>query len=139
MSAAFTEAVFQRLRGDTVLVGMLNTYLGVPAIFTSEPVPGDALLPYIVTTGQVTDVGWDTQDSRGRRIVRDIRCYAPATGSRLQVERMAEQVRGLFHRRDISVAGHDSALTICTGPIPGPEEDGAYGAIVTVESWLFQR
>lgn len=138
MSAVFTEAFYHQLRNDAELVSMLATYNGLPAIFTVDPVPGDAVLPYIVTAGSVADTSWDTTYSEGRIIVRDIRCYTAATGSMIAVENMAERVRHLFHRRRIPIDGYDNVITKCTGPIEGPEEDDAYGMIVTVEMHLFR-
>lgn len=138
MTAVFTEAIYHQLRNDAELVSMLATYGGLPAIFTIDPVPGDAVLPYIVTAGQIADTSWDTTYSEGRIIVRDIRCYTEATGSMIAVENMAERVRYLFHRRTIPVDRYDNVITKCTGPIQGPEEEDAYGMIVTVEMYLFQ-
>lgn len=128
----FTTAVFNRLRDDFVLAAMLSTYNGRPAIFTAEPIPGDAELPYIVAAGNVADAPWESKTSRGRDIRRDIRCYARATGSMVQVESMAERVRKLFHRQKVPVEGHENILTLCTGPVIGPTDGTAYGLSVTV-------
>lgn len=130
--SVFTAAVYDRLRNDTALAAMLSTYNGRPAIFTTEPIPGDAALPYIVTAGHVSDAPWDTKTSRGRDIMRDIRCYTEATGSMVAVESMAERVRQMFHQQKIPVEGHSNVMTACTGPIIGPTDGTAYGLIVTV-------
>jgi hypothetical protein len=130
--SVFTAAIYNRLRNDATLVAMLSTYNGRPAIFTVDPVPGDAVLPYIVAVGHVADAPWDTKTSRGRNILRDIRCYAEATGSMALVESMAERVRILFHRQKIPVEGYDNVMTTCTGPIIGPADGSVYGLIVTV-------
>lgn len=134
--SVFTAAIYNRLVGDPILVSMLNTYKGQPAIFTIDPVPGDAKLPYIVAAGHIADAPWDTMDSEGRDIRRDIRCYTEATGSMAQVESIAERVRQLFHGKEIAVEGYHNVLTTCTGPILGPAEDSVYGLIVTVRFLL---
>jgi len=131
--SVFTAAVYNRLRNDANLTTMLSTYNGRPAIFTVNPVPGDAELPYIVAAGHVADAPWDTKTSRGRDILRDIRCYTEATGSMTLVESMAERVRILFHRQKIPVEGYSNIMTICTGPMTGPVDGLVYGLIVTVQ------
>jgi len=110
---------------------MLSTYGGVPAVFTIDPAPGDATLPYIVTAGDVSVVPFDTKLTRGRTIVRDVRCYASASGSAATVEAMAERARALLHRQELTIAGFVWIWAECTGPITADERD-AYGRIVTV-------
>ena len=55
-----TEALYDRLTGDATLTALLATYNGDPAVFTTDPAPGDAELPYIVTAGHVSDEPFDT-------------------------------------------------------------------------------
>ena len=126
-----TAAINGVLTGDATLVGMVGTYEGEPAIFTTDPAPGDAALPYIVTAGQVVDTPADTKNSLGRELWRDVRCYAPATGSAVTVEAMAERVRALLHRQTMEIDGFVWVWATCAGPIAADEED-SYGRIVTV-------
>lgn len=127
-----TSAIYDRLAGDLTLVGMLNTYQGRPAIFTTDPAPGDALLPYIVTAGDAVNAAFDTKTTRGNQIWRDVRCYANAGGSAAEIEAMAERVRELFHRQAFSIAGFVWIWAECSGPVAADELD-AYGRIVTVK------
>ena len=127
-----TESFHDLMAGDPTLVAMLATYKGAPAVFTTDPVPGDALLPYIVTAGEVVDTPFDTKTSRGRTAWRDVRCYDNANGSAAQVELMAERVRALFHRQAISITDFEWIWGECSGPIVADEQD-AYGRIVTVK------
>ena len=129
---ALTQAVYDRLSGDAALVGMLASYEGAPAIFTIDPVPGDAVLPYVVSAGDVTDTSFDTKIDRGRRIWRDVRCYATADGDAMPVEQIAERVRALLHRHILTVVGYGVLVAECSGPIASNEQD-AYGRIVTVK------
>lgn len=133
--SATREAFRDRLAGDATLAGLLNTYGGEPAVFTVDPAPGDATLPYIVTAGEVSVAPFDTKTTRGRTIVRDIRCYDAADGSAITVEAIAERARALFHRQEITVAGYKWILSECTGPIVADERD-AYGRIVSVRMIL---
>ncbi|MFO7740825.1 MAG: DUF3168 domain-containing protein [Anaerolineae bacterium] len=126
-----TQATYNVMADDATLVALLNTYGGEPAIFTTDPAPGDATKPYIVTAGEVAQEPWDTKTTRGRIATRDIRCYAPEGGSAATVESIAERVRALFHRQEISISGYEWVMCECTGPIAADEQD-AYGRIVTV-------
>lgn len=134
--SAVTAALYGRLSGDLVLAAMLATYNGRPAVFTVNPVPGDAQLPYIVAAGHVSDNPWDTKTTRGREIRRDVLCYAEATGSMAQVEAIAERVRVLLHRQPLVLQGYRNVLVECTGPIVAQADEVAYGLAVTVRLLL---
>ena len=125
-----SAAIYDRLAGDSTLTAMLATYEGHPALFTAQP-PGDAPLPYIVSAGHVTDMPFDTKTTRGREVLRDVRCYAAADGSAVTVEAIAERVRQLLHRGPLSIGGFEWILSSVTGPIAADETD-AYGRIITV-------
>lgn len=136
--SVLTAAVYDRMAGDATLTGMLATYKGEPAVFTTDPVPGDATLPYIVTAGEVAQSPFDTKTSRGRRAFRDVRCYASAQdGSAIVVEAIAERVRALFHRYELTVTDFGVIVANCVGPIVADEQD-AYGRILTVEFMLVE-
>jgi hypothetical protein len=126
-----TEALYDTLAGDGTLTALLSTYEGEPAIFTTDPAPGDATLPYIVTAGEAVQTGFDTKTTRGRELWRDVRCYAAANGSAATVESVAERVRALLHRQAIVISGFVWLLGDCSGPLVADESD-AYGRIVTV-------
>ena len=128
-----TAAIDARLRGDASLVAMLADYNGRAAVFTIDPAPGDASMPYIVTAGEVTDSAYDTKTTLGRELRRDVRCYAPVTGTAATIEAIAERVRALLHRQPLTVGGYDVWMAECSGPIVADEPD-AYGRIVTVRT-----
>lgn len=129
--SAVTQAIYDRLAGDATLEGLIATYNDQPAIFTVDPAPGDAELPYIVTAGEFAAAAFDTKNSEGRQLWRDVRCYAAADGSAVTVETIAERVRELLHRDPLAVAGFGAFVAECSGPIVADEQD-AYGRIVTV-------
>ena len=135
--SVFTKSIYERLRNDQVLASMINTYNSEPAIFTVEPVPGKAKLPYIIVSGPVSDVPFDTKTSLGREQTVDIRCYTENKGSKEQVEEIAERVRELFHRQPITVTGYQNIIASCTGPIFVPEDE-ALGMIITVK-FIFMK
>lgn len=129
--SVWTKTLYDALVGDATLAGLLSTYGGLPAVFTTDPVPGDATLPYIVTAGEVSQAPFDTKLSRGRRIMRDVRCFAAASGSAETVEAIAERVRELLHRQPLVIPGFVWLIGECSGPIVADEPD-AYGRVVTV-------
>ena len=130
-----TEAIYTRMANDATLAALITEYKGEPAIFTTDPAPGEATLPYVISAGEVAQSPNDTKTTRGRQVWRDIRCYAPATGSAETVEEIAERVRTLFHRHELEVDGYETYIAECSGPIAADEED-AYGRIVTLRLML---
>ena len=132
-----TEPIHERLADDATLAALLATYRGAAAVFTVDPAPGDADLPYIVAAGSVSDAAKDTKTTRIREVRRDVRCYAPATGSAVTVEAMAERARALLHRYALEVDGHETWVAEASGPVAADETD-AYARIVTVR-WLLQE
>jgi len=129
--STLSEALYDLLAGDATLTALLSTYGSAPAVFTTDPAPGDAELPYIVTAGEVSQAPFDTKTTLGRTIVRDVRCYASASGSAVTVEAIAERVRALLHRQELAIDGFAWIWAACSGPI-GADEPDAYGRIVSV-------
>jgi hypothetical protein len=126
-----TGAIYDALANDVTLQGLLSTYNGLPAVFTIDPAPGDAVLPYVVTAGEVSQSPAEAKNCRGREMRRDVRCYAAASGSAVAVEAIAERVRTLLHRQPLVIPGFVWILAECLGPIVADETE-AYGRIVTV-------
>lgn len=126
-----TPGIYDALAGDGTLAGLLAEYNGSPAVFTTDPAPGDATLPYVVTAGEISQVAFDTKTTRGRDARRDVRCYAAANGSAVVVEAIAERVRALLHRQAIVIGGFEWLVSEVTGPIVADERD-VYGRIVSL-------
>jgi hypothetical protein len=126
-----TSAIYDQLAGDEILIAMLATYKGLPAIFTTDPAPGDTGLPFIVTAGEVTQASSDTKTTRGRNLTRDVRCYAKADGSAVVIETIAELVYKLLHRRQLPIDGYQWVISNCAGPIVADEKD-FYGRIISL-------
>ena len=133
-----TEAIYDRLVDDYDLGVLLASYGGMPAVFTVDPVPGDAELPYVVTAGQAWTRAFDTKTTRGRELMRDVRCYAEADGSASLVEAIAECVRALLHRQLLRIEGFGVWLMECSGPVAVSEPD-AYGCIVSVRMMIVEE
>ncbi len=129
--SALSEAIYDLITGDPTMIGLLATYEGGAAFFTTDPVPGDATMPYGVSSGQVTVNPFDTKTTLGREVWRDLRFYADLGGSAVTVEALAERARTLLHRQTLAVDGFDVFVAECSGPIIANDPD-AYGRIVTV-------
>jgi hypothetical protein len=132
-----TAALYSRLAEDATLTSLLASYGGGPAIFSADPVPGDAELPYIVSAGEVTQTPADTKTTRGRQVWRDVRCYTTANGSAGAVEEIAERVRALLHRHLLEVEDHETLIAEVSGPLAADEED-AYGRVLTVKLTMME-
>jgi hypothetical protein len=130
-------AIYTRLLGDSPLTAMLSVYRSNPAVFTFAPVPDDASLPYIIVN-PVADVPLDTLAETGRQVTRDIACYAPNTGSPVDITNISERVRALFHQQIILVDGYTNFLTSVTGLNTAPTDRTVFGRIVSVRFSLRQ-
>lgn len=136
--SVFSAAFYETLAGDETLTALLATYRTKPAVFTTDPAPDDASLPYVVTAGEVVNAPDDTKTTRGREVRRDVRCYTAAEDSAVTVEAMAERVRALFHRNPIEIEGFGVWLSECLGPIVADGEE-SYGRIVTVRLRMIEE
>lgn len=126
-----TDTFHDKMSGDSTLADLLASYMGEPAVFTIDPAPGDAMMPYIVTTGEVAQTPEDTKTTLGREMFRDIRCYDDAGDDARRIEAIAERVRALFHRQALVIDGYEWMLSECSGPIVADEGD-AYGRVISV-------
>jgi len=126
-----TSSLYDKLAGDVTLVGLLADYHGSPGLFTMDPAPGDADLPYIVTAGEVTQTPFDTKTTIGRTITRDIRVYDRDDGNPVTIETIAERVRLLLHRQLLEPSGWTYVMSSVTGPIVADELD-SYGRVLTL-------
>lgn len=128
----FLEAIYDKLSADSTLTALLGTYEGEPAIFTVDPAPGDADMPFIVISPILDQAPFDTKTSQGRSARIDVRCYAGATGSAVNIEAISERVYTLLHRSELTIDGHAWLWSSCFGPISADEAD-AYGRIITLQ------
>lgn len=124
--SAITKALYNCLANDATLTAMLADYNGKPGIFTPDLAPEDAALPYIVAPGEGVMTQFDTKTTRGRRVWRDIYCYAEDNGSVVALEQIAERVKWLLHRKPLTISGYDVWVADVIGPTLAGEDD-AYG------------
>ena len=126
----FIQAIADKLIADSTLTTMLSSYKGQPAIFSVDPVPEGAELPYIIVGPIVDNSPKDTKNSQGRTVRIDVRCYAEETGSSALIESIGERIRTLLHRVSLTISEFQWIGSDCFGPISA-DEVGAYGRIIT--------
>lgn len=101
-------AVANRLKADSLLVGLLATYdFGSgpePAIFTIDPIPEDAALPAIVIT-EIGGTNFETRDTYGAEVTLDVRAYDEKTRSRAAVEQIAWRIQHVLHHTPLIISG----------------------------------
>jgi hypothetical protein len=138
--ADITKAIYDRLKDDATLQGLLSTYSGAAAVFTTDPIPANAVLPY-VTVLPIAEVPFDSKQTfaggatgettLGREISYDIGCYDEDNGSIVDVEAIRERVRALLHRHVLTIANFTTVIAEVSGTLPA-DEDGVFGRIVTI-------
>ncbi len=133
MSDITTIAIYGALSADSVLVGLLSEFEGVPAIFTAKTVPPDAKRPYIWSYGDITDIEADSsaKDLVCRDVTRDIWIVADDAGNEDAIMEIANRVRDLLHRATL-VIGTSNMKTAASGPRVGVTEGEVTARIVTV-------
>jgi len=124
-----TATIFARLTGDATLLALLDTHAAVPAIF-SDRAPDSYIVgpkPCLVIAAPMDDRPVETFTERARDITRDVRGYAPDTGSSLALDTVMERVRFLFHNQPsaLTVTGGTVQIARVTGPVQSPTTDPA--------------
>ena len=136
--SALTKGIHDVLAADSTLRGLLATYQNQGAAVFSDPPPKDAQLPYIVVSDNITSTAFDTKGTRGREVIRDVRCYAPIGSEHTKLDAVAERVFTLLHRQNIAVTGFVVVIASASGPYAAPVEPYALGEIVTIRYILME-
>jgi len=142
---ALSQAIYGVLSADSTLTGLLAVYTppgasAAPAIFSADPVPYDALRPYIVWAGAMHDApfGGKVEDTTGREIHLDIRIIVEATASSALADSIAERIRALLHNVPLSVAGFTNIIARCiAGPFNVPSDPRIMARGLTFQ-WTLQ-
>lgn len=130
-----SRALRDQLVHDPVLTGLLADYNGEPAVFDYEA-PEQAAFPYVVCSGSISDVPFDSKTRGGRDVLRQVAVWAKRTGSTLEVDTIAERVRRALHHGQVWVQEFDVVeVRVAGGPIAQDDED-AYGRVLQVRLLL---
>jgi hypothetical protein len=128
--ADITKGIYDRLSADATLQGLLSTFDGGAAVFSSHPIPDGAVLPYVTITN-LSETPFDTKTTLGRDLAHDIGCYTDDTGSAVDVEAIKERVRTLLHRYTLTIANFTTVIADVSSTVQA-DEDGVYGRILTI-------
>lgn len=131
-----TKVIFDLMDGDSVITSLLPAFGVRSNIHTGRTVPPNALRPYIWSFGDITNAPFDTKTERGREVTRDIWIVADDTGSEVKVMNIANRVRDLFHRKELTI-GLSNLSTIAQGPRVGESTEDLTARIVTV-TFIYQ-
>lgn len=136
MEAELVQAIYNRLAGDGTLTALLATYSGGPAIFSGDPIPQDAQPPFVVLGGPLGDTPDDQRTTSIRTVLYQVACYVErneAGGqSVLPIAQIAERIRTLLHRSQLSVTGFTPLYEGVSGPIVN-DDDEHLGRVLTVQ------
>lgn len=119
---------------DDTLAGLLASYQNVPAVFTTTPVPPDAVGPMIVIDGEVAEAPTDSISGEEHRSYNvDIRIYTPALGSNVLLDQILEALRDRLHRAPLTLTnGWRVKRVIATSPVNITADRVRYPALVGV-------
>jgi len=136
--SAFTKGIYDVLTADSTLTDKLSTYYGVPAIFSNDIIPENAVLPYIVISSPISDIDFGTKDRDGREVIQNVRGYINADTDLRVLDDIMDRVRTLLHRKegDISVTGYNTLISDTSGGTEAPTEDSVIGQILTIRMIL---
>lgn len=135
-----TAALVARLAGDDELTAMLAPYADGPAIFTGDPIPEDAVAPFLLYEGSERDVPNDTKNTPGREVRLAVRAISATKGSALEVETIAERVRALLHREPLDLGpGELCYVAEVFGPDVAPTDPDLQGRAVFVRLLTQER
>lgn len=138
---ALSQAIYNVLANDATLTGLLASYTppggsAVPAIFSSDPVPEGAAMPFVAWSGSLHDepFGGKIEETTGRQIYLDIRVFAIATGSSQLIDSIVERIRALLHNVPLTVTGFTNIIARCiAGPLNAPTDPRIMGRVLTFQ------
>lgn len=132
--ALVSPAIYAALVADATLVGLIASYGGAAAIFTFEPVPGDATRPYIVTAGAVSDTHEDTKTDDRRDVLQDVTAVAENDGNPDALDAITKRIREVLHRQDLTIDGQEAYDVRVSGPIYTPSDDTVRAETLSVRA-----
>jgi hypothetical protein len=126
--------------GNAGITALLSTYGGAPAVFSRQPVPGDATYPLIVIGPNSAAENEDGLNDFRPINIKEILCYAlndTAAHSRV-ADDIAFRIRDLFHRQRnaITVVGWSVIDIRAQGPEMQFTDDQTTGRVVSLNIHL---
>ena len=140
MAGSIADALYDLLAGDATLAGLLASYRGGPAIFTTQPIPPDAPMPYVLIQPPASDTSIRSLDNNeiGREVERDVSIFGVATGSNRMIQDSAERIRTITHGAHLDVDGFRRVKVRATGPVQLSADSDSYGRQVSLHLRLIR-
>lgn len=137
------EAVQALLKADTnaqdaaslAALG-LALYGGELAVFVQEPVPGEALRPYVAVSPPMSAARFDSKTRIGVEWYLDVGIYCDNTGSVTQINALADRVFKLLRytgQAVLDIDGHDVVICLPNRPIEAPTDETLTGRIISLQ------
>jgi hypothetical protein len=147
------NAIADHLLGLSAITSRISTFKGVPAIFSTSPIPPSAAGRYIVIRDAHVDDAFETKKPQdapsdmaitaGRVVMHDVAVYEDQTGDSSVVEDVALLIREGLNRVLIPISGYGTLIAKAVGPVAAPESETVsqevVGRIVTVELTVIKR
>lgn len=134
-----TEAIYNRLKGDSELTNMLSTYGGQPAIFTAQKPPSDARYRYMVVKPPISNTDEIAEDNKGKnglQEIRDLFAWQRTDTSVKELEKIINRARELCHRNGdkFNFPNRTNVRVRASGPTEAPrQENEGHGLMFTLK------
>lgn len=138
MNAA-TQALYDRLMGDTAVTDKLSRYHNASSIFAGDDVPRDAPLNWVYILPPISDVEHDTKGFQGRELLYDIWVCAKREDGSKAHDDLVEAVRARLHRAEITVTGYALVNCLVTDNIAHDPSDEMLARTVSVTITIMQE
>lgn len=133
--SAITDGFHALLSGDATLQGLIGSYGGQPAVFTTPRIPSETTYPAIRTWGEVDRPRALDLDGQLHEFTRQVWVHALDTGDSDAVDAAAERVRDLFTADGLAISGVTITGRSVSGPVESETDDESYARVVTVRVW----
>lgn len=134
---ALITAIADKLRADATVVGLIGKIDGAPNIIFKRPAPAASTWPVVIVGPVISDVNADAISSVGRQIAVDISVKGRGENCDAAAD-AAERIRNVLHRSKVVLAGWQTVIIICSGPVDTPAEANEVSRVVTVNVRLHQ-
>jgi len=108
---SLTLALYAQLTAAPGLVAKIASYGGAPAVFTSRPVPQDAVRPYITLDPDDAQPLETLAFGEGERVERVVYAFADNTGSAVAIEGIEASIVAAFD--GARLAADESVYPLC--------------------------
>ena len=138
------EAIHRVLSADSDVTTGLATYvfttggLPLPAIFTMENPPKNAVLPAVCIHGPIGGARWGTREKKGAEVLVDVSLWGDKSRSTLALGSLAWRIWEALERAELQILGYEEVGCMATPPRALRDPDGFPGYQVEVRVRILQ-